>query len=56
MHVDVKMLGRLGEGSGWRIRGWGSWQEGRAKSERNAGRQVGYEDVHCAIDDYTRLA
>ncbi len=56
VHVDVKKLGRLRDGGGWRIHGRESWQERRTKSERNAGRRVGYEYVHCAIDDHTRLA
>ena len=56
VHVDVKKLGRLRDGGGWRIHGRDSWQQRRTKTEQNAGRRVGYEYVHCAIDDHTRLA
>lgn len=52
LHVDVKKLGRLREGGGWRAHGRDSPQHAAA---RNAPR-VGYEYVHCAIDDHTRIA
>lgn len=52
VHVDVKKLGRLRDGGGWRTLGRDSLEHRRA---RNAVR-VGYEYVHCAIDDHTRLA
>jgi transposase InsO family protein len=52
VHIDVKKLGRLREGGGWRALGRTSEQH---KASRTAPR-VGYEYVHCAIDDYTRLA
>jgi transposase InsO family protein len=52
VHVDVKKLGRLREGGGWRTLGRDSFEHRRA---RNAVR-VGYEYVHCAIDDHSRLA
>jgi transposase InsO family protein len=56
VHVDVKKLGAIRSGGGWRMTGRGSWQDHRARSEQDAGRRVGYDFVHCAIDDYTRLA
>lgn len=52
VHVDVKKIGRLRDGGGWRVLGRDSLEHRRA---RNATR-VGYEYVHCAIDDHTRLA
>jgi transposase InsO family protein len=52
VHVDVKKLGRLRDGGGWRFLGRDSLEHRRA---RDAAR-VGYEYVHCAIDDHTRLA
>jgi len=52
VHVDVKKIGRLREGGGWRVLGRDSLEHRRA---RNATR-VGYEYVHAAIDDHTRLA
>jgi len=56
IHVDVKKIGRLRDGGGWRVHGRGSAQDHHVKTERNAGRHVGYEYVHAAIDDHTRLA
>jgi transposase InsO family protein len=56
VHVDVKKLGRLRDGGGWRVHGRDSWQQRRTKTEQDAGRRVGYKYVHCAIDDHTRLA
>jgi transposase InsO family protein len=52
LHVDVKKLGRLRDGGGWRAHGRDSAQH---RATRGAPR-VGYEYVHAAIDDHTRLA
>ncbi|MFG1626809.1 IS481 family transposase [Kribbella sp. NPDC049227] len=52
LHVDVKKLGRLRDGGGWRVLGHDSPEHRRA---RNAPR-VGFDYVHCAVDDHTRLA
>ena len=56
LHVDVKKIGRLRDGGGWRAHGRDSAQNRRVKADRNAGRRVGYEYVHAAVDDHTRLA
>lgn len=47
IHVDVKKLGRIPDGGGWRA-------HGRPGTVR--GRGIGFDYVHAAIDDYTRLA
>ena len=52
VHVDVKKLGRLREGGGWRFAGRDSLERRRSR----AAAPIGYEYVHCAIDDHTRLA
>ena len=52
VHVDVKKIGRLRDGGGWRVHGRDSEQRNRART----GPRVGYEYVHAAIDDHTRLA
>jgi transposase InsO family protein len=52
VHVDVKKLGRLREGGGWRVHGRDS---DPARQARGAAR-VGFGYVHAAIDDHTRLA
>jgi transposase InsO family protein len=56
VHVDVKKLGAIRAGGGWRVHGRGSAQQIAGRAEINAGRRVGYDFVHCAIDDHTRLA
>jgi transposase InsO family protein len=56
VHVDVKKLGAIRAGGGWRVHGRGSAQETHSRNEQLAGRRVGYDYVHCAIDDHTRLA
>jgi transposase InsO family protein len=48
LHVDVKKLGRIPDGGGWRSHG------------RNPGmirgRGLGYDYFHVAVDDYSRVA
>lgn len=52
IHVDIKKIGRLRPGGGWRAHGRDSAQH---RASRNAPR-VGYEYVHTAIDDHSRVA
>src|SRR5690606_29109170 len=47
LHIDVKKLGRVPDGGGWRVHG---------RSEQVRGRGIGYDYLHVAIDDHTRLA
>lgn len=57
VHLDVKKLGRIEGGAGWRVRG-GPQHYNRTYTDA-AGRRrntVGYEYVHIAVDDYSRLA
>jgi len=62
VHVDIKKLGRIPEGGGWRADGRGSVQDRQASNARNrAARQGaaasrGYLFLHHAVDDYSRLA
>jgi transposase InsO family protein len=56
VHVDVKKLGRIERGAGHRVTGK---RRGNPTKTDRAGlrrRQVGWEFVHIAIDDATRLA
>jgi transposase InsO family protein len=46
LHVDVKKIGRIPPGGGWRIRG---------RAHRPL-RGLGYDFVHVAVDDYSRVA
>jgi transposase InsO family protein len=51
VHVDVKKIGRIPDGGGWRAHGreMGS----TAARKKNP---IGYDYVHSAVDDHTRLA
>lgn len=51
VHVDVKKIGRIPDGGGWRV-------NGRPGSKTYAARKarIGYDYVHAAVDDHTRLA
>lgn len=51
VHVDVKKIGRIPDGGGWRAHGRAATQA--AKSRRAP---VGYDYVHTMIDDHSRLA
>jgi transposase InsO family protein len=57
VHVDVKKLGRIEGGAGWRVRG-GRQHYNRTFTDKHGHRRttVGYEYVHIAVDDYSRLA
>ncbi|MGO3152817.1 MAG: IS481 family transposase [Galactobacter sp.] len=52
INLDVKKVGKLPDGGGWRAHGRGS-QQHRA-SQRRA--RLGYTYIHSAIDAHTRLA
>jgi transposase InsO family protein len=51
VHMDVKKLGRIPDGGGWRALG-------RAARETTYDRSIklGYDYVHSLVDDYSRLA
>jgi transposase InsO family protein len=49
VHIDVKKLGRIPPGGGWRA-------HGRANAEHSSRNRVGYDYVHSAVDAYSRLA
>lgn len=61
VHLDVKKLGRIPDGGGWRALGK---QQGRRNSRRyrrydSTGTRrstLGYDYLHVAVDDHTRLA
>jgi transposase InsO family protein len=48
VHVDVKKLGRIPPGGGWRAHGRQACPDRR--------RQIGWQYLHAAVDDHTRLA
>lgn len=47
IHMDVKKIGRIPHGGGWKAHG---------RSEHVRGRGIGYDYVHSVIDDHSRLA
>jgi transposase InsO family protein len=49
VHVDIKKLGRIPRGGGWRVHG-----RGNAPDRRKA--RDGYAYIHSAVDAYSRLA
>jgi transposase InsO family protein len=53
VHVDVKKLGRIPVGGRWRLHGRDA---AISVAHRHKKIRIGYDYVHTAIDDYTRLA
>jgi transposase InsO family protein len=57
VHIDVKKLGRIKGGAGWRVRGGPQhYNATRIDADGHRRNSVGYEYVHVAVDDYSRLA
>jgi transposase InsO family protein len=56
IHIDVKKLGRIQGGAGHRIAGRPRGNPKRRDGSGHDRRTVGWEYVHVAIDDATRLA
>ncbi|MFD9211506.1 IS481 family transposase [Streptomyces sioyaensis] len=48
VHVDVKKLGRIPDGGGWRIHGRAACPDRR--------HTTGFDYIHSAVDDHSRLA
>ncbi|MDA3628193.1 IS481 family transposase [Saccharopolyspora sp. WRP15-2] len=56
VHVDVKKVGRIPDGDGWRVHGRDSEQaRATARSKTKTGKR-GYVYLHSAVDGHTRLA
>ena len=51
VHMDVKKLGRIPDGGGWRAHGRESTSAHRHKQTK-----VGFDYVHSLVDDHSRLA
>jgi transposase len=47
VHLDVKKLGRIPDGGGHRVHG---------RAAGNRGRGIGYDSIHSAVDDRSRVA
>lgn len=51
LHVDVKKLGRVPDGGGWRLHGRDATVAHRHKTT-----PIGFDYLHVAVDDHSRLA
>jgi transposase InsO family protein len=51
IHVDVKKLGRVPEGGGWRVHGRERGRAGELRTQR-----TGFDYLHVAVDDHSRFA
>jgi transposase InsO family protein len=49
VHMDVKKLGRIPDGGGWKA-------FGRGQGNRHRDHRVGFDYVHSLVDDHSRLA
>ena len=58
VHVDIKKVGKIPDGGGWRAHGRGSEQTKRSQRRKTKNKQarLGYTYLHSAIDGNTRLA
>jgi hypothetical protein len=52
VHVDIKKLGRIPTGGGWRVHG----RTQRPNTYQRRKQAIGYAYVHSAIDAYSRIA
>jgi transposase InsO family protein len=50
-HIDVKKIGKIPDGGGWRAHGRAATAATKARSPR-----IGYDYVHSLVDDHSRLA
>jgi transposase InsO family protein len=51
VHMDVKKLGRIHDGGGWKAKGR---EHGQTAQQKRA--KIGYDYIHSVVDDHTRLA
>jgi transposase InsO family protein len=51
VHMDVKKIGRIPDGGGWRAHGR---EMGKTSAHKKAA--IGYDYVHSVVDDHSRLA
>jgi len=51
VHVDVKKIGRIPDGGGWKAHGRAAGSTSRRRNTR-----IGFDYVHSAVDDHSRVA
>jgi len=55
-HLDVKKVGRIPDGGGWRVHGRDSEPARSVDRAKTGGARAGYVYLHSAVDGYSRLA
>ena len=55
-HLDVKKMGRIPDGGGWRVHGRHSDQAKTVDRAKNKGAKAGYVYLHSIVDGFSRLA
>ena len=55
-HLDMKKVGRIPDGGGWRIHGRNSAQRRAVDRAKTAGAKAGYLYLHSIVDGFSRLA
>jgi transposase InsO family protein len=56
VHVDVKKLGNIPDGGGWRVTGKAQGHRNRQATAPGRHPAIGYGYLHTALDDHSRLA
>ncbi|ROP37225.1 integrase-like protein [Saccharothrix texasensis] len=56
LHLDVKKVGVIPDGGGWRAHGRDSDQARKVERAKNKGARAGYTYMHSAVDGFSRLA
>jgi transposase InsO family protein len=56
VHLDVKKVGRIPDGGGWRTHGRGSDQAKAVDRAKAKGARAGYVYLHSAVDGFSRAA
>ncbi len=51
VHMDVKKIARIPDGGGWKALG-----RHQRETTRNRKTKIGYDYIHCLVDDHSRLA
>lgn len=51
VHMDVKKIGRIPDGGGWR-----AWGREATAQQRHKKTRIGFDHVHSLVDDHSRLA
>ncbi len=56
VHVDIKKVGLIPDGGGWRMHGKGSDHAKKVDRSKKRGTRTGYVYLHSIVDGFSRLA